>query len=145
MDDYPTPKIDVRALIMQEGQVLLIQEKSDKKWSLPGGWCDIGLTPSENIVKEVKEEAGIEVKADRLLSVWDKKCHEHPPEINYVYKLNFLCTHISGSVNPGHEALRADYFQLEELPPLSLLRNTEAQISNLVELAKSQQTLTSFD
>ena len=69
MDDYPTPKIDVRALIMQEGQVLLIQEKSDKKWSLPGGWCDIGLTPSENLVKEVKEQAGIELKADRLLSV----------------------------------------------------------------------------
>lgn len=135
MDDYPTPKVDVRGLIISDGKVLLIQEKIDDKWSLPGGWCDVGYSPRENIEKEVWEEAGIKVKASRLLAVWDKKHHEHPADIHYVYKLCFRCEIISGHPDPGHEATNAGYFDIANLPELSLPRNTESQIKKLYELA----------
>ena len=76
---YATPKVDVRAVIFKNDCILLVKEKADGKWSLPGGWGDIGLTPSEVAVKEVREEAGFDVKAHKLLAVFDKKCHPHPP------------------------------------------------------------------
>ncbi|REE00422.1 NUDIX hydrolase [Marinoscillum furvescens] len=138
LDTYPTPKIDVRGLVMQEGKVLMIREKVDGKWAMPGGWCDIGYTPSENIRKEIFEESGLEVKVSRLLSVWDKKMHDHPPEAAYVYKLSFLCEITGGALVPGHETLGADFFDVDDLPELSLPRNTEDQVRRLVELANKE-------
>lgn len=138
LDTYPTPKVDVRGLVMREGKVLMIREKADGKWAMPGGWCDIGYTPAENIRKEVFEESGLEVKVSRMLSVWDKKMHNHPPEAAYVYKLSFLCVITGGALEPGHETLGADFFGLEELPELSLPRNTEEQVRKLVELATKE-------
>lgn len=139
LDSYPTPKVDVRGVVIQQGKILLIQEKSDGKWAMPGGWADIGHSPSENIVKEVSEEAGLLVKVDRLLAVWDKRKHDHPDDIHSVYKLNFLCKTIGGSLKPGHEALDAGFFDLNQLPPLSLMRNTEAQIRRLHALATGEE------
>lgn len=136
LDDYPTPKVDVRGLILKDGKVLLIKEEADGKWAMPGGWADIGHTPSENIVKEVREESGYEVKAKRLLAVWDKKVHDHPEEIHYVYKLQFLCEIIGGELNAGHETLGAGFFEIDQLPELSLVRNTQAQVKRLYELAQ---------
>ncbi|MAE81914.1 MAG: ADP-ribose pyrophosphatase [Flammeovirgaceae bacterium] len=136
-NDYPTPKVDVRGLVMKEGKILLIQEKTDQKWSMPGGWCDIGYSASENVVKEVFEEAGIRVKPVRILSVWDKAKQDHPHDIRYVYKINFLCEIVSGELNVGHEALDGGFFALDELPPLSEVRNTERQIMKLMELVES--------
>ncbi|MEQ8552655.1 MAG: NUDIX hydrolase [Cyclobacteriaceae bacterium] len=134
-DDYPTPKIDVRGVVLKDEKILMIREKTDGKWAMPGGWCDIGHSASENIEKEVREEAGITVKAKRILAVWDKSKHDHPHDIRYVYKINFLCEIVSGDLNVGHEALDGGFFSLDELPPLSLDRNTEAQIRKLYELA----------
>ncbi|MFY0607526.1 MAG: NUDIX hydrolase [Cyclobacteriaceae bacterium] len=139
LDTYPTPKVDVRGLVLKEGKILLIQERTDQKWAMPGGWCDIGYSPSENIVKEVREESGLKVKVSRLLSVWDKAKHDHPADINYVYKLNFLCETSDYTLRPGHEAMKADYFDIDNLPPLSLMRNTENQIRKLVALANSDE------
>jgi ADP-ribose pyrophosphatase YjhB (NUDIX family) len=137
LDTYPTPKIDVRGLVLKGNEVLLIQEKSDTKWALPGGWCDVGYSPSENIVKEVSEEAGLEVTVSRLLAVWDKRKHDHPLDVNSVYKLNFLCEIVSGIPSPGDETMDARFFPINDLPPLSLMRNTPQQILRLVELAQS--------
>lgn len=78
---YQTPKTDVRAVIFKDNKILMVKEKSDNSWSLPGGWSDIGYSPSEVVVKEVKEEAGLEVKAKKLLAVFDKKFHPHPPSL----------------------------------------------------------------
>ncbi len=136
-NDYPTPKVDVRGVVIRDHKILLIQEKSDQKWAMPGGWCDIGYSPSENIVKEVYEEAGLKVKPVRVLSVWDKAKHNHPDDLRSVYKINFLCEIVEGELNVGHEALDGGFFGLDELPPLSLHRNTEAQIRKLIELAGS--------
>ncbi|MEP4531780.1 MAG: NUDIX hydrolase [Cyclobacteriaceae bacterium] len=137
LDPYPTPKVDVRGVILREGKILLIKEKSDQKWAMPGGWADVGISPSENVVKEVWEESGLEVKVERLLAVWDKMKHEHPADLNHVYKLNFLCTSTGGAPKPGHEALAVDFFDPENLPELSLMRNTEAQIKELCRLAQA--------
>jgi len=145
LDPYPTPKVDVRGLVIRENKVLLIQEKVDNLWALPGGWCDIGYSPRENVEKEVFEESGLTVEATSLLSVWDKKFHNHPEEIEYVYKLNFLCKIVSGEVQHGHEALDAGYFDIKALPSLSLPRNTEAQILKLYDLATEKNIQTQFD
>lgn len=137
LDDYPTPKVDVRGVILKEGKILLIREKTDGKWAMPGGWADNGYSPSENIVKEVWEESGLRVRPERLLAVWDKRKHDHPADVHSVYKLNFLCIEEGGALNPGHETMGATYFPIDQLPELSLMRNTSAQIQKLYELALS--------
>lgn len=76
---YATPKTDVRAFILREGKLLLVRESDDGLWSLPGGWADIGDSPSEAICREVQEETGLNVKVTKLLGVWDRNQHGHPP------------------------------------------------------------------
>ena len=134
--DYPTPKVDVRGLILNEAQeVLLVKESLDGKWSLPGGWAEVGFTPSEVIRKEIKEETGLEVTVSRLLAVYDKKCHPHPPQPLYVYKLVFLCEAVTGSINPGFDIEDARYFATEHLPELSEERILASQIEQVHQLA----------
>ena len=146
IEDYPTPKVDVRGLVFNEkGELLMAQEQSDHRWALPGGWCDIGFTPSEVIEKEIQEETGLEAKAIRLLAVYDKKCHPHPPEAFYVYKFNFLCEILGGELKKGHDMLDVGFFSLNDLPPLSENRNLESQIQQLCELARNPSSQTHFD
>ena len=102
---------------------------------MPGGWTDIGYTPGENAIKEVFEESGLKVRLVRLLAVWDKRVHNHPSELNYVYKLNFLCEEIGGELKHGFDMEEVGFFDVNNLPPLSLDRNTEKQIKRLVELS----------
>ncbi len=141
---YRTPKTDVRAVVLRAGQVLLVREREDGAWSLPGGWAwslpggwaDIGLSPRENVEKEVWEESGLRVRATRLLAVVDKKMHQHPPSPNYVYKLFFRCEETGGQLVQGLETLGVGFFGLDNLPPLSVDRNTEAQVRLAVQLAQ---------
>lgn len=125
---YPTPKVDVRGVVFREGDILLVREKSDGKWTLPGGWADIGYTPKEIAVKEIREEAGLIVRADKLLAVLDKKCHPHPPQPYYIYKLFIRCEPIGGEMAAGLETSDVAYFGEHELPELSTDRTTESQI-----------------
>ncbi|MEF3306391.1 NUDIX hydrolase [Paenibacillus sp. GYB003] len=125
---YPTPKVDVRGVVFEDGKILLVREKSDGKWTLPGGWADIGYTPKEVAAKEIREEAGLIVRAVKLLAVLDKKCHPHPPEPYYIYKLFILCERTGGALEAGLETSDAAYFGEHELPELSLNRTTESQI-----------------
>jgi ADP-ribose pyrophosphatase YjhB (NUDIX family) len=79
--DYPTPKVDIRGLVLNAaGEILLCKEMADGKWTLPGGWADIGFSPAEVIVKEFREETGLAVRATKLLAVFDKRCHPHPAQ-----------------------------------------------------------------
>ncbi len=88
---YQTPKVDVRAVCIKNNKLLLVQERSDGKWSLPGGWCDVGYSPSQMAIKEVYEEGGFEVEVKKLLALYDKECHGHPKDIYHIYKLFFHC------------------------------------------------------
>ena len=129
VEDYPTPKVDVRALILNEKrEILMVKEQVDGRWTIPGGWAEIGLTPTESIVKEVREEAGFAVRPLRLLAVIDKKCHPHPPEVHYIYKLIFHCEIQDGNINPNFDIQGVDWFSLNALPELSKDRILEKSV-----------------
>ena len=132
---YQTPKVDIRAVIFNEsGEILMVKEKVDGCWSLPGGWADVGYTPSEVAVKEVREETGLEVKTVRILAVIDKRNHLHPPEGWYVYKIFILCEKIGGNIlTDTTETSDIQYYSLETLPPLSESRNVYSQIKMMFE------------
>ena len=128
-EDYPTPKVDVRALILNaEKQILLVKESIDSKWSLPGGWADIGLSPKEVVIKECQEETGLTVACKQLLALFDKKCHNHPPQPYYVYKLVFYCEPLTSEINKGFDVLNVGYFNIDNLPELSEDRILKSQI-----------------
>ncbi|MED4170608.1 NUDIX hydrolase [Priestia megaterium] len=125
---YATPKVDIRAVIFKDNKILMVKENSDGSWSLPGGWADIGLTPSEVAVKEVKEESGFDVKVVKLLAVMDMKCHPHPPSPFHIYKMFIQCEIIGGQPMKGVETSAVEFFAENKLPPLSIARNTQTQI-----------------
>lgn len=133
-DGYLTPKVDVRGVVFRNDRILMVKETIDGCWSLPGGWADVGLTASEVVVKEVFEESGLEVRAGRLLAVLDKKCHPHPPDLYYVYKLFFLCEEMGGSLQKGMESSEVKFFPRNRLPELSVGRNTVNQVDMMFEL-----------
>ncbi|GIP21657.1 NUDIX hydrolase [Paenibacillus sp. J22TS3] len=142
---YATPKVDIRGVIVKEDQVLLVREKADGGWALPGGWADIGLSPKEIVVKEVEEEAGLKVAPVRLLGVLDKKFHHHPPSPYHVYKIFILCEAVSGEAAPGIETSEVGYFAEDQLPELSLERNTPEQIRCLLQMVRNQETESLLD
>jgi ADP-ribose pyrophosphatase YjhB (NUDIX family) len=145
-EDYPTPKVDVRAFVRNEnGEVLLAQESVDGKWTIPGGWADIGETPQESVLKEVKEETGLEAEVVRLLAVYDKRCHPHPPRPHYVYKLVFECCIKGGELQPGFDMQGAAFFNWNRLPDLSEDRILRSQLEQLKTLAEAEEAKVYFD
>jgi ADP-ribose pyrophosphatase YjhB (NUDIX family) len=126
---YRTPKVDIRCVIFNDrDEILMVQERIDSRWSLPGGWCDVGYTPTEVAEKEAFEEAGIRVNAGRLLAVLDKKKHDHPEDLFYAYKIFLECKPENFEIKPGMETLDAGFFTENALPELSTPRNTAGQI-----------------
>ena len=133
--EYTTPKVDIRAVIFNEkDEVLLVREKLDGRWAMPGGWSDVGFTPKEVVVKETKEETGLDVRAVRLLAVMDKRCHDHPVNPFYIYKIFILCEVLGGEFTETYDILDKGYFALDALPPLSLDRILPEQIMLMNEL-----------
>jgi len=130
---YATPKADIRSVVFQDNKILLVREKSDGCWSLPGGWGDIGLSPSEVAVKEVQEESGFDVVAERLLAILDMKFHNHPPAPFHVYKFFIQCAITGGNAKIGVETSDVGFFARDQLPELSLERNTPEQIRLMFE------------
>lgn len=144
--DYPTAKVDIRALIISaDNKILLVQEQIDQKWSLPGGWADIGFSPKETVIKECKEETGLDVEVKRLLAVFDKRMHNHPPQNTYVYKMVFYCTAQSNDLNTGFDVLDAQYFNIHELPPLSEDRIIKSQIELVYNKVVNEDVAVYFD
>jgi ADP-ribose pyrophosphatase YjhB (NUDIX family) len=138
---YATPKIDVRGVVMKDDKLLLVREKKDNLWTLPGGWADPFETPSENIEREVFEESGYQVKATRLLAVYDRNKHGHRPFYpNYVYKMFFLCEIIGGESKTSMETSEVVFFDVTNLPELSVARVTAKQIHRMMELKDIPQT-----
>jgi ADP-ribose pyrophosphatase YjhB (NUDIX family) len=126
---YKTPKVGVRAIIFRDDKVLMVKEKIDGGWCIPGGWCDIHLSPKENLIKEVQEEAGILVEPYRIAGILDKKFYNHPPSPYRTYMIFALCRIISGEVKAGAETLDAAFFGRNELPELSPKRITPEQMN----------------
>ena len=141
---YQTPKLDTRAAIFQGEKILLVQE-SDLRWSLPGGWVDVDLSVGENTVKEVREEAGLEVTNRMVIAIQDRNRRNAPPSIYGICKVFVLCDLVGGSFQPNLETVDSGYFSLDQLPPLSTEKVTEEQIRMCFDAYHAERWTTLLD
>lgn len=121
---YQTPKLDTRAAVFQDGRILLVKENNGT-WSLPGGWVDVQVSVMENVIKEVREEAGLEVTADLVIAVQDREKHNLPVYAYRVCKIFVLCSVVGGAFEPNIETVESRYFGIDELPALAEEKNNE--------------------
>ena len=141
---YITPKVDVRGAVVKDGKILLIQERADDRWAMPGGWADLGNSPKSVAEREVWEESGYRVKAEKVVAVIDANRIE-PFEFYHAYKIIFLCTLLEGEPRTSHETLAVDFFTPDQLPPLSLYRTNEDMINEVFAHLENPNRHTSFD
>ena len=141
---YQTPKIDTRAAIFKDGRILLVQE-SDGRWALPGGWCDVDQSVMDNTIKEVKEEAGLDVRAEKVIAILDKAKNNPAKSAHRVTKVFILCKSLGGAFVPNAETVTSDYFALDELPVLSEGKTTAQQIALCFEAEADEHWQTRFD
>jgi ADP-ribose pyrophosphatase YjhB (NUDIX family) len=142
---YATPKVDVRGGVFRGAQVLLVRERSDGRWTLPGGWVDVNDAPSEAVAREICEESGYRARAVKLTSLVDKNRHPHPPGVHHIYKLFFLCELTGGSPATSNETDAVGFFPVDALPELSLGRVLPQQIERLYCHQRDPALPTDFD
>ena len=142
---YTTPKVDVRGAVFRDDRILLVRERADGLWTLPGGWVDVDDVPSTAVEREIEEESGYRARAIKLAAVWDRNQHGHPPLAFHVYKLAFICELIDGAPAHSIETDGVDWFAADALPPLSLTRTMPAQIARLFEHRRQPTLPTDFD
>jgi len=128
---YATPKVDIRSVVLKDGNLLLVQEKQDRRWSLPGGWADVGDRPSEVAIREVREECGLIVKPLKVLGIYDANRIGHSLEFYHAYKIIFMCEYLEGTPQPSDETLAAAYFDIDQLPALSYHRTNNRHIADI--------------
>lgn len=141
---YITPKVDVRGAVVRDGKILLIQEKADGKWAMPGGWADLGNSPASVAEREVWEESGFRVKAEKVVAVLDANRIE-PLEFYHAYKIIFLCKLLDGEPRISHETLAVDFFDPNNLPPLSSYRTNEEMVQEVFAHLKNPARPAAFD
>jgi ADP-ribose pyrophosphatase YjhB (NUDIX family) len=146
-EGYATPKVDVRGAVFDQDEVLLVRERSDGKWTLPGGWVDVGDGPAFAVEREIREESGYLAKAVKLAALHDRNnpAHGHPPSILHIYKLFFLCELTGGAPALSVETDGVDFFPVNSLPPLSTGRTTQSQIERLHQHHLNRGLPTDFD
>jgi len=143
---YATPKLDVRGVVFRDGKILLVRENSDHgRWTLPGGWVDVGEPPRLAAEREVFEESGYQVRATRLLALYDREKHDHPPYIFHTYKIFVLCELLGGAPLDSLETSGADFFALDALPELSVARTTASEIQRMFEYHQHPEWPTDLD
>lgn len=141
---YQTPKLDTRAAIIENEKILLVRENNGK-WSLPGGWVDVNVSVKENIIKETKEEAGLDIKVDKIIAVQDRAKHNSPVYAYGVCKIFALCTVIGGKFADNIETTDFQYFSENEIPELATEKNNEEQIRMCFEAYHSNHWETLLD
>ncbi|MBO0891183.1 MAG: NUDIX hydrolase [Acidothermales bacterium] len=138
---YVTPKVDVRAAVRDEsGRLLLVRERSDGLWALPGGWADVGDSPARAAVRETAEEAGYLVEATGLVGLYDRDAERwhHPPHPYHVYKVVVACRLVGLAPSVGREGSHGEisevgFFAPDDLPPLSVGRNSPALVARVLD------------
>lgn len=141
---YITPKVDVRGAVVHEGKILLIQERSDGKWAMPGGWADLGNSPASVAEREVWEESGYRVKAEKVVAVIDANRLE-PFEFYHAYKIIFLCRLVGGEPGISHETQAVDFFDPNDLPPLSIYRTNNDMVREVFAHVADPNRPAAFD
>jgi ADP-ribose pyrophosphatase YjhB (NUDIX family) len=142
---YVTPKVDVRGACFRNGQILLVREKADGKWCLPGGWADVEDVPSQAAEREVLEEAGFTCAARKVVGVFDANRGGEPFSAYHAFKIIFLCEIIGGAPPPDHEILEVGFFAREALPPLSSNRTSAHQLEECFRHLDQPDRATAFD
>jgi ADP-ribose pyrophosphatase YjhB (NUDIX family) len=142
---YATPKVDVRGVVFREGKILLVREASDGLWTLPGGWADVGDSPAEAVVREIREESGYLTRPTKLLALLDRNRHGHPPHLDHIYKVFIRCEILGGAPTISHETLAVEFFAEAEIPELSLTRIMPAQIARMFEHERHPDLPADFD
>jgi ADP-ribose pyrophosphatase YjhB (NUDIX family) len=126
---HATPKLDIRGAVFRNDAILLVEEATDNGWSLPGGWVDVGESPSEAVVREVLEESGYRTRASKLIGLYDRNRHAYTPHVWHIWKALFLCELLDDEqAELGAETLRAKFFARDELSGLQYSRASEWHI-----------------
>ncbi len=144
-EGYVTPKLDVRGAMFRDDTVLLVRERSDGKWTVPGGFADINEWPSLSITKEIEQESGFTSRALKLAAVHDRSKHNYPDFMFHIWKLLFVCEITGGEARISNETDAVEYFKLSQLPPLSTGRITAEQIQLLYRHFLDRSLPTEFD
>ena len=143
---YATPKVDVRGAAFRNEEILLVKEKVDGLWTLPGGWADVGDSPAEAVEREVVEESGFEVKTKKLCAVYDRNKHPHKPSFPFhLYKMFFLCEITGGNAKTSIETTDVAFFKENKLPQLSTGRVLPQQIKRMYQHYRNPTLPTDFD
>ena len=142
---YATPKVDVRGAMVRDGQILLVQERCDDRWCMPGGWADVGECPSRMVVREVWEESGFEVEARKVIGFYDANRSGTPLKFYHAYKIVFLCEIVGGEARPSDETLAAEFFSFDDLPPLSSERTNERHLREVLAHLQDHDRPAAFD
>lgn len=143
---YSTPQIDVRGAVVEGNKILLVQENRDGRWTMPGGFADVGYSGAENAAKEISEEAGVAVTVSRLFAIRHKAKHAYAPDLRDFYKLFYLCERVDDTPPaPGLETSGAGFFTLEEIPELSAGRVIRKDVELAFEVAANPTLPTVFD
>lgn len=125
---YATVKVDVRGAVVRDDRILLVQERADGRWAMPGGWADVGEYPSEMISREIREESGYEASPVRVVGVYDANRAGRPMEFFHAYKVIFLCELLGGAPAASDETLDVGFFPFDDLPPLSEHRTNQTHL-----------------
>jgi ADP-ribose pyrophosphatase YjhB (NUDIX family) len=144
-DGYATPKLDVRGAIFKGDTVLLVRERVDGKWTLPGGWADVNDTPSFAVEKEIEQESGFTARAKKIAAVYDRNKHGHPHYLFHLWKVFFICEITGGVPRPSYETTEVEFFPINALPELSVGRTTATQIQRMYEHWLHPEWPTEFD
>jgi ADP-ribose pyrophosphatase YjhB (NUDIX family) len=143
---YTTPKVDVRGVVFRDDKALFVRERSDGKWTFPGGWADVCASPAENVVREVYEESGFITRAGKILAVYDRSKHPHePPFPFHVYKIFILCVIEGGEPKKSGETDAVAFFGEHEIPELSSTRVTLAQVKRMFDHHRNPNLAADFD
>lgn len=142
---YATPKVDIRAAIVKNNEILLVQEKMDKKWAMPGGWADVGEPPSLAITRETKEETGLDIKPIKIIGIYDANRDGRPLEFFHAYKIVFLCGVVGGSIVTSDETIDVKYHSIDALPDLSTSRTDQKHIIDIKRTLEDSAVPTAFE
>ena len=142
---YATPKVDVRGAVVRDGKILLVQERVDERWCMPGGWADVGDLPSEMVVREVWEESGFHVVPRKVIGVYDANRSGRPLDLYHAYKVIFLCDLTGGEARPSDETLDAGFFPFDDLPSLSPSRTHQRHLAEVEAHLRDPDRPAAFD
>jgi ADP-ribose pyrophosphatase YjhB (NUDIX family) len=142
---YQTPKVDIRSAVFDGDRILMVKEKIDGRWSLPGGWADVNTSVAESAARECIEEAGALVKPRRIIAVQTANRQNDFIYPYTIYKIFVECDLIECTFTENMETLESGFFNLENLPELSTERNNHKQIGMCFEARKHELFEPLFD